>query len=590
MRIKQEASNLLDMIEKVAPTQAAIKDTGKVSIREFVKSPDYLGLEDFWEEPLIELERLREEGCLGGVIEKGIGGGKSFTVSVLPLYDVYCLAYDEIILGEDPRQKFSLDPHMIIYAAVFTVTQDLAREIFRYMQSFALGCPWFQKYLPIDPRVSGKLHFLHPETKEVRYISYPGHSKISSSIGRSLISVILDECNFFMVTDSSKSSGKDYAEELYEQLEDRIRSRFGLSGSILVISSRNTVHDFSARLKRKLEMSENADRYFLPEPKTSWEGWPLKKKQEKKWRIFDKANLRWASKEMDFNTSERTEGFSVPDDFWNSFSVDPEKALKNLASIPSEALEPFFRKKVNIEPDWDKPIPLKATTKPEDWMLTDDYDSLVEDWVWGDKGEKYHMHVDLAKRWDGCGIVLSWNSGIDEVATQRGEARPEKTALIDSELMILIRAPKGDEIVFEKVRDIIYWLKDVRGFRIGVSSYDGWQSTDSIQILKRKGVPVEELSVDRNLEPYTTMKDALYEGRWFFYPAHGQTPETTYQELCRMADAGDASAVLQREMFQLEIVNGKKVDHPPNGSKDVADAACGSITQVTRRMRSFRGS
>ena len=559
--------------------------SGPVPIREFVKSPDYLGLDYFWEKPLLELEELRKPGCLGGVVEKGIGGGKSFTISILPLYDIYCLACEEIIQGKDPRERFSLARDMVIYAAVFTVTSKLAREIFRYMQGFAANCPWFQKHLPINPDLTSELHFLHPETKDVRYIAYPGHSKVSSSIGRNIFSFILDECNFFQVTEGSASSSKDYAEDLYEQLEDRVRSSFGLFGYAQVVSSRLTVHDFSARLKRKLEDSENASKYYLPAPKTSWDDWPSGKNEANQWKKFDKATLRWIGEPVDYQAAQLDEGFHIPETFWGSFSTDPEKALKNLASIPSEALEPFFRIRSRIYPDYDMQIPLKKSTMPEDWMVVEDFDDLVEEWMHGHPDYIYHFHVDLARKWDACGISVSTCSGIEDIVGAKTEGKLERAALIDTELMILIRARAGQEIEFSRVRDILYWLVKDRGFKMRRSSFDGWQSDDSIQILRRMGFDMDVLSVDRDLEPYTTMKDALYEGRWFFHPAHGQTNDTTYQEICRMADGGDPSAVLQRELAQLEIINGKKVDHPPNGSKDMADSACGSITQVTRFMR-----
>lgn len=557
-----------------------------VDIRTFVTSDDYLGLSDFWEAPMRELEELRKPGRVGGIVEKGIGGGKSYTVSVLPLYDIYTLAHEEIVEGKDPRKRFGLADDMVIYAAVFTVTGKLAREIFRYMQAFALRCPWFQRHMPINPDLTSELQFVDAKDR-VRYIAYPGHSKLSSSVGRGLYSFILDEANFFEVAESAGSSQKDYAEELYEQLDDRRRSRFGEHGSSLIISSRRTIQDFSTRLRLRLLQSRDADKYYLPDPQTSWDAWPTERKQTTQWKQFNQATLRFVTGQMPWAVRP---GLWVPETFWGSFETNPEAALRNLASIPGEALEPFIRKRDKIRPDFEMRSPLLPGTQPQDWMTCSSFDELVSDDWYGDPDERYHFHIDLAARWDACGLVIVRCSGVDQVALQRGETKPERTALIDVEAMFCIRAPHGSEVSFERVREILYWLRNDRGFRFGVSSYDGWQSKDSIQILERKGFVVEVLSMDGKggFGQYQTLKDALYEGRLFFPPAHGQNESTTAEQLSLLADRGDPSAILQVEMARLESINGQKVDHPKNGSKDMADALCGAVVQATRYMRRAR--
>ena len=40
--------------------------------------------------------------------------------------------------------------------------------------------------------------------------------------------------------------------------------------------------------------------------------------------------------------------------------------------------------------------------------------------------------------------------------------------------------------------------------------------------------------------------------------------------------------LLVQELSRLELVKGKKVDHPPHGSKDLADAVCGAVFNAFR--------
>ena len=600
------------LLGEIPDSSVSPPETHPVDIRTFIKHHDYCGDTGFWEKPLQELEQILAPGCKGAVIEKGIRGSKSYTTSYIPVYLTYRLMFEEIILGQDPRLKYDLDPvATVIYNAIFTINGKLARRLFNYISNFVERCAWFKRpdvraklqlndemksELQWCPVVDGKIQRDRP-----RYAIYPGHSKLSSAAGVALYTYILDECNLFTVAGSAGSSGLDYAEALDEECDQRVTSSFGEDGQRIYISRRNTVSDFTTRKKEKwAALPDGHSRYYIPPPKASWEDWPKIRCEREEWRLFVAPVLDWAKgpdgktlPSRSYKEIKHLDGLWIPQRFWDNFSSDPESALKVLASIPAEAQEPFIRRPDKILPDWELKSPIKKSTKPEDWMREGvEFDDLVEDWFYGDPELKYHFHCDLAlnkdNRGDSCGLTLAHSSGIDEVALASGEARPEKTALIDIDAIFCIRAPRGSEIEFERVRQILYWLKHERGFKLRNSSYDGWQSIDSFQILKRKGIPMERLSLDKDLEHYQTFKDTLYEGRLFFYPAHGQTPQTPYAALLRMAEAGDPSAIFQVELRRLELINGKKVDHPPKGSKDCADATCGAVVQCTRHMRRAR--
>jgi hypothetical protein len=60
-----------------------------------------------------------------------------------------------------------------------------------------------------------------------------------------------------------------------------------------------------------------------------------------------------------------------------------------------------------------------------------------------------------------------------------------------------------------------------------------------MQMLKKNSINADYLSVDRTVDPYNNLKMAIYEKRLDIY----------YNE------------VLQRELLQLELIRGTKVDH-----------------------------
>lgn len=615
--------NLSAMSEEIEATPASAEAEPFPDIRTFIQHPGYCGDSGFWEKPMQELETICAPGCKGAVIEKGIRGSKSYSACYIPVYFTCAQLHQEFVVGEDPRELYGLAEDTIIYNAIFTVTGKLSRRLYSYIASFVDRCKWLKEPEVYDkirrnPAITSEIQFclvedgkLQPD--KVRYVIYPGTSKLTSAAGVALWCYILDECNLFT---NAESSGLDYAEELDTELDKRVTSSFGKYGKRIYISRRDIENDFTQRkIAQWSKDPEAAYKFHMPPPKTSWADWPDSRNHAELWRLFEPDKFDWAKDEQGNNLPARTydeikdsDGWWVPERFWTDFTVDPEGSLRVLGSIPAGAKTPYFRRRDLVVPDFDLESPVKPHVKPHDWMrelpdnseqtLWEYFDTLVEDWFVGERGEYYHFHADLAlnkqkgaKQGDAAGFAVVRNAGVDEAAYIDSEGRPERCVLVDVELAIQIKAPPGGEVMFRRVREIIYWLSKHRGFRFLQSSYDGWQSVESIQTLTDEGYEVDTLSVDgaKSLLHYNTLKQGLYEKRFAFPPAHGQTPRTSYRELSLMADNGDSSAILQRELLQLELVRGAKVDHPAHGSKDVADAVCGACCHAASYLRPNAG-
>jgi hypothetical protein len=92
-------------------------------------------------------------------------------------------------------------------------------------------------------------------------------------------------------------------------------------------------------------------------------------------------------------------------------------------------------------------------------------------------------------------------------------------------------------------------------------SYDSWGSHESIQTLQSRGYEAEHLSVDTTTQPYATLKEAIYDKRLLCY----YVPK------------------LEEELLGLQYEAKKnKIDHRPNGSKDLADALAGAVYHCSR--------
>jgi hypothetical protein len=176
------------------------------------------------------------------------------------------------------------------------------------------------------------------------------------------------------------------------------------------------------------------------------------------------------------------------------------------------------------------------------------------------------VHVDLGLSRDACGVAMAHKPVPGCPYFQAKDVSNPKARKIVLDVAVQIAPPREREakaeISFERVRQLIYDWEE-RGFHIkgGQVSYDGWQSIDSQQMLKRKGFRTAEFSLDRNLDGHDTLQELI------------NTDELSYY----------AHPVLLREAKALSLVRGKKVDHPKGGSKDVVDAAAGACYFALKR-------
>jgi len=246
-------------------------------------------------------------------------------------------------------------------------------------------------------------------------------------------------------------------------------------------------------------------------------------------KIFSRRKMLWDSKPPSCFSGEWIdfEEYKIPIEFEIESKRNPEVFKRDYMAIPSLALEPYFKQWDLIEKCIDEklehPVDEKGNFKP--WFRG-------KDKVW------YFIHVDLSVKRDSTGIAMCHHEG--------------EIVIVD--FMLRIKPPIGGEIQFSDVRDMILDL-NARGFYLALVTYDGWQSVDSIQILQNHFINCETLSVDRDTRAYDTLKERIYEGKLKYYKY-----EPFFQELKR-----------------LELVDGKKIDHPPNGSKDVTDAVAGAV-------------
>lgn len=494
------------------------------TIEDFILSEEYLALKPYVCDAVLEtLSTLFAPTApyRDAALEWGIGAGKSYLVSIASAY----LAY-RLLCAPSPHKFYGLDPATTIAIANYSISASQAQHIvFGSIVNLIDRAPCFKEPgFQRDLTIRSELRW-----PEKNVVIMAGNSQSSSALGYNLFGAVIDEAAFLQdVERSSRKAGRsvgeryDAAEELYGAIRQRMTSRgnaeWRAAATLMMISSPCHVDDFMEREIALFETGTNPKLYAHRMP--TWEGAPKKSLSGEKF---------W-----DDVCGE------VPIEYKEVFDRSPEVARRDLGAVASEALEPFFTVRESVEDARDETLPCILDIRPGRTPAV----RLVEGTTF-DTAPRF-AHVDLGLKHDRAGI------GVCHWAGER---------LIWDVLTYLEAADfESREIDLSEVRGLLLEMHDA-GCRFRMVTYDGWNSADSQQILKKAGIPTALLSVDRTTGPYDDLKTVLYD------------------HLAGMP-VDERSEMFWREARRLELVNGKKVDHPVNGSKDVADAAAGSASNA----------
>jgi hypothetical protein len=165
-----------------------------------------------------------------------------------------------------------------------------------------------------------------------------------------------------------------------------------------------------------------------------------------------------------------------------------------------------------------------------------------------------YAHIDLATQ-SFAGIAVCHLGGQCSVEglVSNGQPFSESRLIVEYDFILAITPGKTRPINFEKIQQFFLWLKGECGFNFGLVTADQFQSEMPLQMLEAKGIPTGKLSVDRDKTAYRQWRAAFEEQR------------------IRLA----LNRRMYREASQL-LEKDKKYDHPPNGTKDITDAAAGA--------------
>lgn len=539
-----------------------------VTIEEFIESPEFLGEQiEIW--PALKQSIIDSNpDILQGIDKKdevlylgASGTGKSVRAMVCNLYQLYLTD-----CFEWPQEMFKLSrPTELVYILTSIKPSTAEKVLYKPFRQYFTQMPYTKKYVEYNKDIESELQL--NQNKVVRAAS----ANVNSLIAHAIMGGIVDEINFFARVQNSKQtpdgSTFDQAEIIHKTILNRRKSRFtsrGPSPGIVCFSAQTRYKgDFTDR--RVEEAKKNGEKNVHWFREARYDVVPAEKFTGEKFQILvgsDEYPTRILQEQgKNYTLPPNAMVKDIPIEYYDDFQKDPEYALREICGISTNAITPFIPQRQKIYQavtPWNERN-LKEWTTQNNYKLNE-YATLndngmpevIKDNLPEDNKQRF-VHVDLAKSQDRCGIAICHIDGYMDV----GE---ERLPYYVVDWVVTLEPDSINQIDVAEVRRWVIDLKLKYGLNIARVSYDGYQSLETIQQLRKLGINAVELSVDKTLEPYENIKSAFYSNRI----------------------AIPDNDLLKTEFASLELnmnANGGrgKVDHTPVIGKDSADACTGAV-------------
>ena len=577
LKKENKFEQIANVIDKVS-----IKESDQireiVPIEEWINSEYYCGadvkkLYPFWKDLICDIFRDGKQNYNQIVLTGGLGTGKSTCGLYIVLRKLYELSCYKNVAG-----LFGLMSNTMTAFLYFSLTKYQAeRSGFAQLRLIIDGVPYFKELFQRNKYRNSTLDF--PENIRVFY-----GSSTADMIGMNVISAIIDEANFF-----GDSSGSEVdlgsVEELYNSVLSRTSSRFtsnGVNNSLnLVISSSTFKTSLTSELYDK-SLTDPSIRYARAR---LWDIKPQGTYKNEYFYVFagnDKFDPFIINDTVDLCTklgisldpslslpeaiSKLSQEYrllidEVPIDFRNIYENNIIQGLQDFSGMSVSSTGKLFSSRSTFESCIDESIkPL--FTKSEFTVETNNDESYncIQYYLNGvdfpHKECPRYMHIDIGVANDAYGIACCYKYGSKIID---GVEVPEY--FYDFSLRIVPPAPPK-RVSIDRCHQFILYMRDVLGLKIGLISFDQFQSEASRQFLSEHGFNVKYQYVDKTDTAYLYFVDCLYKQCVHFSKEFAED--------------------IKKELFDLIWYRQKgKVDHPSDtkhgGMKDRMDAVVGAL-------------
>lgn len=505
------------------------------------------------------------------ILTGSIGLGKSFVAVLCQLYLLY-----RMLCLKDPYAYYSLQPIDKITFSMLNVTLDAAQGVgWDKMQQLLQSSDWFMSHGVMNASRT------NPQWQPPKGIELIFGSSNRHVVGRALFCNFSDEVNFGIGNNVEKQKAK--LRKMISQIDARMISRFG-KGTFLptlniIASSKDSEQAFMESYIEMKRQNESKTTLIIDEPQ-----WVVRNDKGSpddpgsfyvaignKFLAHELLPVGIPEEEVDRYREKGYKLLKVPPIYREAFEDNLDLALTDNAGISTSSSTKYISgirlnqiKTDEYKNPFTKDV-IEVGNNPEDYSQYANFFDLSRVNP-ADISRPLFIHLDMSLSGDKTGIAGTWITGKRPGVV--GEENTGRELDFKAAFSVSVKAPKGYQVSFEKTRNFIRWLRD-RGFAIKCVSMDTYQSANMAQSLTADGFKTKILSVDRvdnvGLEngrparvckPYAFFKTAIYERHLKLY--------------CKCD-------LLTEEITNLERLSDGHVDHPKNGSKDAADALCGSL-------------
>lgn len=550
-----------------------------VSIDEFLENPKYLGkvfnngasIYPFWRDTLRMIFHDNPDHAHEIAFTGAIGLGKSTVAAIAMMYQMY-----RVLCLRDPQQYYHLTNNAPIVFVCLNLTLDLAYSgLYAMIVSAIQMSPWFLEKCDVRGKYSYTITF--PKNVELVCASTVQHV-----IGKNVLMALMDEINFSNAPKGSQRSVLDMYRNLKRRIESRFMSEGIVKGYIFLISSKNTEQDFLDTYIQSLKGSKS----IIVIDKPVWEVKPANTYSGKRFKVAvgDKTKESFIIGDTDNIEDLIEKGYYIiepPIEYKTAFEQDINDALKDVAGISAVSTSKLipYAGRIDLCFDSNKKSPFFVEQIELGLDSHDDIKDYLDDLriLRKDLEKPRFAHVDIGLKGDRLGlcVVHRSRSVVVEKFTATGAIDKVSEDVYAVDLYITIKAIPGSEIPLFKVREFLMWLSSSIGYNFKKLTFDGFQSADSIQLMKIAGWDAGLLSVDRTDIPYLSLRACILDQRL----------ESYY------------NSIVIEELRDLEYDRkAKKVDHPITkadntpGSKDTADSLCGAIFNAQEYYANKKGN
>lgn len=537
-----------------------------VSIDEFLENDYYLGkvynngknIYPYWRNFLHNFFHNNPDKAFEVALTGAIGVGKTTIASIALMY----LMYKTLCL-KDPQKFYGLSANSPIVFVVMNLTLELAYSgLYSLMVEAMRLSPWFCERVDIRGKYEFSISF-------PKNISLMAGSQTTHTIGKNVLGAVLDEVNFSNAPKGSKNSVMDMYRNIRRRLESRFLRAGRMPGILMMVSSKNTELDFLEQYVQSIKHLKTT--WVVDEPVYNIKPPETYVGEKFKVAVGDKTKESFIPNELDDINDLIEKGYQiieVPIEYRAAFEGDINEALKDISGISAVSTSKLipYAGRIDLCFDGNKKSPFFVEQIELGLDSIEDIKDYLDDirLLKRDLGKPRFAHIDIGLKGDRLGLAVVHNSKsitIDRY-TVSGAIDKVSESVYEVDLMIAIKALPGSEIPLFKVREFLLWLKSSIGYNFKKITFDGFQSADSIQLLKVSGFDTGLLSVDRTDIPYLNLRSCILDKRL----------ESYY------------NSIVIEELRDLEYDRkAKKVDHPivkadnTPGSKDLSDALCGAI-------------